>query len=297
MRLGDFMINSLKEEIVHYSEPDWFQTMEYVNLSKTPLGYTPLHWHKEFQFLVAVNGSFELKILGKKINLSEGMGCFINSGVVHEVHPVTINASYICWNIGISLFDKHIQTKYILPLTHETSTPYIILHPLNDRHKRVIQAILNSYDAFTTKNNGFELIMTIQYLTCLHELLPEVDLESTDQFPIYDPRVKMILEYIHTHYKDQIKLETLAEMVHLSKAETIRVFKKHVGRTPFQYILDHRLERSINLLLGTKSTITEIAFACGFSSVSYFIEKFKEAFHMTPNRYRDKKKNRERYSV
>ncbi|WP_369412890.1 helix-turn-helix transcriptional regulator [Oceanobacillus alkalisoli] len=75
-------------------------------------------------------------------------------------------------------------------------------------------------------------------------------------------------------------------MTHLSKAETIRVFKRHVGRTPFNYILDYRLERSINLLIGTRSTITEIALECGFSNVSYFIEKFKEAFHMTPRKYR-----------
>lgn len=136
---------------------------------------------------------------------------------------------------------------------------------------------------------GFELVINMHYLASLNELLHEIDLKSTNNKPIYDQRIKNILAHIHTHYQQQIKLETLAEIAALSEAETIRIFKRHTGRTPFQYILDYRLERSMILLAGTRSLITEIALECGFSSVSYFIEKFKEAFHLTPKKYRDKK--------
>ncbi|MFP3490335.1 AraC family ligand binding domain-containing protein, partial [Staphylococcus sp. SIMBA_130] len=64
--------------------------------------------------MAVVKGTIELHILGRKINLPEGSGFFINSGVIHEIHAKTWNATFICWNIGITLFDKHIQTKYIL---------------------------------------------------------------------------------------------------------------------------------------------------------------------------------------
>lgn len=291
LQTRDITLNSLNEEIIPYREPAWLQLMERKNISKTILGYIPLHWHEELQFTVVQQGTIELHILGEKITFTEGAGFFINSGVVHEIHAKTKNATYICWNIGIPLFDKHIQTKYILPLIQEENTPFIILTPSKERHKRIIQAIKKSYEIYNRKDNGYKLTMTMQYLSCLNELLPEVALHSNNSYPIYDQRVKTILEYIHTHYKNQIKLETLAELAHLSNAETIRIFKRHVGRTPFKYILDYRLERSINLLIGTRSTITEIALDCGFTSVSYFIEKFKEAFHITPRKYREKNKN------
>lgn len=283
-------LNSLNEEIIPYREPAWLQLMEQTNISRTLLGYIPLHWHEELQFTVVQQGAIELRILGEKIMITEGGGFFINSGVVHEIHAKTKNATYICWNIGISLFDKHIQRKYILPLIQEENTPFVILNPSNKGHKRIIQAIEISCETYNTKENGYELIMTMQYLSCLNELLPEIGLCSNNNYPIYDQRVKTILEYIHTHFREHIKLETLAKLTHLSNAETIRIFKRHVERTPFKYILDYRLERSVDLLIGTRSTITEIALECGFSSPSYFIEKFREAFHITPRKYREIKK-------
>lgn len=290
MKTRDIILNSLNEELIPYTEPDWLHSIECTNISKTLLGYIPLHWHEELQFVAVVKGTVELHILGEKMSLAEGSGFFINSGIIHEIHAKTLNATFICWNIGITLFDKHIQTKYILPLIQEGSTPYVILNPSNEGHNRIIQAIMSSYDCYIKKEKSFELIITIQYLICIKELLHEVVLDSTNNNPIYDQRVKNILEYIHTHYRTQIKLETLADIAYLSKSETNRLFKKHVGRTPFTYILDYRLERSIDLLIGTRSTITEIAIECGFSSVSYFIDKFKKAFHHTPKKYRDAKK-------
>ncbi|MEH6942000.1 AraC family transcriptional regulator [Bacillus sp. JJ722] len=290
METRNIILNSLNEELIPYSDPDWLHSIEYTYISKTILGYIPLHWHVELQFVVVKSGTIDLHILGRKIPISKGEGSFINSGVVHEIHGKTSNASFICWNIGIPLFDKHIQTKYILPLIQEGSTPYVILNPRNERHINIIEAILTTFDTFNAQEKGFEMVITSQYLLCLKELLNEVTFHSTNDYPIYDQRVKMIIEYIHTNYQLQITLEKLAEITFLSKSETIRLFKKHVGRTPFNYILDYRLERSINLLIGTRSTITEISNECGFSSVSYFIEKFKRAYHTTPKKYRNEKK-------
>lgn len=289
MKKKDIILNSNNEELIPYLNPSWLHSIEYTNISKTILGYIPLHWHEELQFVVVKEGTVELRILGNKIKLSKGTGFFINSGVIHEIHAKTLNASFLCWNIGISLFDQYIQTTYILPLIQEGNTPYVILDPLKEKHNRIIQAILMSYDTYVKKEKGFELTVTSQYLICLKELLDELAFHSTNRFPTYDQRVKDILEYIHQHYQEKINLQTLAEIANLSKSEANRLFKKHVGRTPFTYILDYRLERSINLLTGTRSSITDISFECGFSSVSYFIEKFKETFYITPKQFRDQK--------
>src|SRR5699024_4955984 len=289
MRKKDIILNANNEELIPYSNPDWPHSIEYTNISKTILGYIPLHWHEELQFVVVKEGTIALRILGQAIKLSEGTGFFINSGIIHEIHAKTFNASFLCWNIGISLFDQYIQTTYILPLIQEGNTPYVMLDPLKEKHSRIIQAILMSYDAYVTKEKGFELTVTSQYLICLKELLDDIAFHSTNRFPIYDQRIKDILEHIHQHYQDKINLHTLAEIAHLSKSETNRLFKKHVGRTPFTYILDYRLERSIPLLIGTRRSITDISFECGFSSVSYFIEKFKETFQITPKKFRDQK--------
>ncbi|MDQ0273947.1 AraC-like DNA-binding protein [Cytobacillus purgationiresistens] len=244
----------------------------------------------EMQFVVVKKGIIEIRINGNKIPVSKGEGFFINSGIIHEIYAITPDATFICWNVGITLFDKHIQNKYILPLIQEGSTPYVLLDPLHEKHIIIIEGILRSFYVFKEQGKGFELVISSQYLLCLKELFNEVNLHSSNNIPIYDQRVKKILKYIHNNYHFQISLEQLAEIAYLSKSETIRLFKKHVGKTPFNYILTYRLERSIDLLIGTESTITEISNECGFSSVSYFIEKFKNSYDTTPKKFRKEKK-------
>lgn len=206
MKQRDIILNSHNEELINYQEPDWPHSLLYTNVSKTLLGYIPLHWHAELQFTVVTKGMIELHISGEKIRLSEGSGCFINSGVVHEIHPKSSGASYICWNMGVSLFDKHIQTTYILPLIQAKNSPFIILTSENDRHIRILQAIFNSYKAYSNKHNGFELVITRQYLTCLSELLHEVDFSGNHHGPIDDHRIKRMLAFIHAHFKQKNKI-------------------------------------------------------------------------------------------
>lgn len=74
MKKRDIILNSMNEEIIPYTEPDWLHSIECTNISKTLLGYIPLHWHEELQFVAVIKGTVELHILGEKINLKEGSG-------------------------------------------------------------------------------------------------------------------------------------------------------------------------------------------------------------------------------
>lgn len=111
MKTRDIILNSQNEELIPYKEPAWLHSIEYTAISETLLGYIPLHWHEDLQFTVVVKGTIELFIKGTTRSITKGSGFFINSGVVHEIHAKTSDATYICWNVGISLFDKHIQTN------------------------------------------------------------------------------------------------------------------------------------------------------------------------------------------
>lgn len=290
METRNIILNALNEELIPYDKPDWLHSVEHTVISETNVGYIPLHWHSELQFVVVTDGMIELIIKGKRFSVSKSNGFFINSGVIHEMYGKTPDATFICWNIGIELFDQHIQNKFLLPLIREGSTPFLILNQMDDDHKKILEATIKTYNTFLTKEKGFELEVTIQYLLCLSELLHLVTFDSSNNNPIHDQRVKMILANIHKNYQSQISLEQLAEISFLSKSETIRLFKKHVGKTPFHYICNYRLDQSINLLRNTDSTVTEIASKCGFSSASYFIEKFKSRYHITPKQYRKKAK-------
>ncbi|MCJ1777646.1 helix-turn-helix transcriptional regulator [Mammaliicoccus sciuri] len=72
----------------------------------------------------------------------------------------------------------------------------------------------------------------------------------------------------------------------MSISETVRLFSKYVHQTPFQYILNYRLEKSVSMLNKyTDKSITDISYVCGFSTTSYFIQKFKERYGQTPKQF------------
>lgn len=106
--------------------------------------------------------------------------------------------------------------------------------------------------------------------------------------PNYLPekRVQVLLDYIHTHYKDKITIEELAKTASISKTEVLRCFKAIMGRSPISYLNSYRLQRAAHMLINTEKSIQEIAEGCGFDDNSYFSKLFKKKYHVTPHDYR-----------
>ena len=100
--------------------------------------------------------------------------------------------------------------------------------------------------------------------------------------------IDLLLEYMYSHYSENICLDELAELVHLNKSYLIRLFRREVGRTPLDYLTRLRLEQSARLLETTELKISEIAYRCGFESSSYFIRRFHKIYAQTPDQYRER---------
>ena len=291
MKAKNINLNSHNEEVIQYTIPHWLHSFEYTILDNTIFKYIPLHWHEELQFVLVTNGTIEIKLLGKSFLVSKGSGFFINSGLIHEIHPKEKKSVFICWNTGISGFDDHLQKKFLNSLVEEQTIPYLLLRPHNTAHNEILKLISDSFTKFEEANPGFELLVSSNYLQCLYELVSSLDSFNSIKVQVYDQRIKQLLYYIHSNYKSKITLNELSNLIYLSNAETNRLFKKYMPISPFAYILNYRLERSIELLLRTKSSITEIALETGFSNVSYYIKKFKLKYKTTPLKYRELNRN------
>ena len=98
--------------------------------------------------------------------------------------------------------------------------------------------------------------------------------------------MKQSLDFIHTHYPEKIGLSEIARAGSVSPGECCRIFKKTLRQSPIQYLLAHRVRKSLFLLQEEGPNITEIAQAVGFSSASYFTEVFRARMNTTPREYR-----------
>ena len=97
-----------------------------------------------------------------------------------------------------------------------------------------------------------------------------------------------VRRYIDSHYKENIKLDTLAEIAHVSKYYMVHTFTEEYNISPINYMLSCRLEEAKQLLATTDYSQAVISRMLGFSSPSYFSQTFRKAEHMSPTEYRKK---------
>jgi AraC family transcriptional regulator len=99
-------------------------------------------------------------------------------------------------------------------------------------------------------------------------------------------QLMQVLDYIHDHLEQEIKLADLAELLGMSQFHFSHLFKQTIGIAPYQYLLQQRIERAKQLLKQTDQSVIEIALSCGFNSHSHLSKQFRQITGLTPTAYR-----------
>jgi len=101
--------------------------------------------------------------------------------------------------------------------------------------------------------------------------------------------VRMAQGYIHKHYQmPDLRVDALAKSLNLDRAYFSKIFRKHIGKSPQQYIVDYRLEKSVELMTCSDLTPGEAAREVGYGSTLDFSRMFSRHFGMSPSAFCDK---------
>ncbi|OGV55717.1 MAG: hypothetical protein A2017_03285 [Lentisphaerae bacterium GWF2_44_16] len=98
-------------------------------------------------------------------------------------------------------------------------------------------------------------------------------------------RLQTVFEYIHQNFQEQIPVDKLAELAGLSVSRFFKVFQEASGISPNQYVLNFRLSRAQELLIGD-ACIHKIASLTGFGDQFYFSRIFKNKLGLSPSLFR-----------
>lgn len=150
--------------------------------------------------------------------------------------------------------------------------------------ERVIGELTKKYGGFVEKIprvpsdiiSSYVHIMTIcaRYLT-LSNAVPESTLTLAEQ----------ARDYIHENISSRVTIATICGALKCSKTSLLTAFKKKYGITVNSYITEKRLEIAAKMLVGTKTSIGQIAAESGFSDQSYFSKVFSSKFGIPPSEY------------
>jgi AraC family transcriptional regulator len=100
-------------------------------------------------------------------------------------------------------------------------------------------------------------------------------------------KLRAVLDYIHQHLDDELRLRDLAAVAHLSPCHFARRFKASTGLPPRRYVIVRRVERAQQLLRGGDDlSLAQVAARSGFCDQGHFTRHFKRLVGVTPKRFR-----------
>ncbi len=120
---------------------------------------------------------------------------------------------------------------------------------------------------------------------CFHSLLQFLA-ANKDEPNSASPEAMQLKNYIDANLYSNITIDELSRLIYKSPAQTIRIFKKHYGKSPYDYYMDNRIKKAITMLEGTSFSIKEIAYRLGFCDEHYFSNLFRKKTGKKPGDYR-----------
>jgi len=104
----------------------------------------------------------------------------------------------------------------------------------------------------------------------------------------YDERkgINRAISFLRENYNKEYSLEEVAQTANLSPYHFIRVFKATTGKTPYDYLLDIKVEKACLMLRNKNMSVTEACFMCGFNNLEHFASVFKRKTGMLPSQYK-----------
>lgn len=113
--------------------------------------------------------------------------------------------------------------------------------------------------------------------------------ESSNRNSAYDIRARKAMAYISEHISEtRLMTDDIAKAMGCSRRLADLIFRKELGHSMREHILDLRYAKACELLKSSSTAITDIPFLCGYSSRNFFMRMFKRKSGMTMRDWRKK---------
>jgi AraC family transcriptional regulator len=98
-------------------------------------------------------------------------------------------------------------------------------------------------------------------------------------------QLKDVIDFAHSYMQFNIGLHEMAGLVHLSPYHFGRLFKQTVGKSPYQFILQLKIDCAKRLIKQKNGPISDIAYQLNFSDQSHFSNAFRKAVGVSPRQF------------
>ena len=256
----------------------------YLQYHDCPSHETPEHYPTQHVIAIQTKGFIEAeRKLGdrtRKEQIRVGDICLVPAHTRHWIHAkgeqglilLSIEPEAIYKSLPADLNAKEIE---LLPYFAQGDP---LIYYLGLSLKRALQ--VNTVDSrFYVESLSVALIAHLmQFYTAKNLVINDVFQENV--------QIKQAKDYIHAYLTEKLSLQAIADTIGVSKYHFCRIFKQSTGLTPWQYVIQQRIELAKQLLRNPQLSIRQIGDRLGYSNPTQFTNFFRQHTGITPSDYR-----------
>lgn len=256
-----------------------------------PVSYKE-HWHNSLEVIMPIENDYTVTINGKAYHVQPGEVIMIPPREVHSLTAPEVGSRFIF------LFDLSPMSSLkgfagIQSLLSQT------IYLTKEKYPKIYDEAINMLIQMRTEYFGENEYRELTIYSLLMNLLVKFGddfVNTEDLFPNvrlykqreYVQKFNNLMDYIDSHYMEDISLEDIASATGFSKYHFSRLFKQYTNYTFCDYLCYRRIKAAEELLAKADLSITEVALQSGFPSISTFNRLFKQQKGCTPSEYRSK---------
>jgi len=243
------------------------------------------HWHVEYEIIRILTGTLHVTMDEKEFTATPGDIVFVNSGILHSGIPSDCVYQCIVFDMNAFLKNNPRCSTYIKQIIDHSAFVY---HHFTPKNQQIHQIVWDIFNAMESQKTGYELIVFGELYHFFGVVFSEKLYFSDSPQNRRDYRkimqLKKVLDYMEANYSSPVTLEQLSASVNMSPKYFCRFFYHMTHRTPIDYLNYQRIEHASYQLATTDTSVTEVAYNCGFNDLSYFIKTYKKYKGITPGK-------------
>ena len=237
------------------------------------------HCNAQYEITLILKGTCVADVTEEQLVLKAGQAIIIPPGLFHyfKSQPGIFERFTFRFSLPESSLSRSIRTR--LPRWHCFKVPAAVSDTCRELYRLYEQKDLYWQELYGNRLTA--LLLQVLRLLELGEDAPERYIRAPE-----DDRASRIDRYIEDHLADDRGIDGLAEYMHLSRRQMVRVVQEIYGIGFREKLLYARMDRAAWLLRTTNRSVSSIVEAVGYSSQTAFQRTFRSFFQTTPQQYR-----------
>lgn len=282
----------MNEQIIRYE----LNKMEYNSYRSVGVNFvknssskiaTQAHWHDCYEIVFVIAGTASETINTSLFNSTVGDLFFLTP---NDFHQVECQDGYECYTIMFGEEKiEHRLLKQIENLSVDSQRCFS-LHTSDEQLELVKTLFLLLERELKSLKINCDVVVSSILNILISFFVREIDTDINLSKSLKNDSVSKVIKYMRDNYEKPITLTEVAKFANLNERYLSTLFVKSVGVTFKSFLSEIRLNNATRLLKTSELPMTEIAFMCGFGSISNFNRVFKSKYDMSPSEWRQKKR-------